>query len=119
MNNGTMPDPGDFEEFAADLTLLTAVDNNNCFQDNLFTTEFSSLPEGLPPCAVDPGTGGAGGMGGAGGEAGSGGTGGADTGDGGGGCAVGSPAPSGPSTTWLALCCVLALSLGRRRLRRR
>ena len=113
MNNGTMPDPGDFEAFAADLTLLTAADHNNCFEDNVFTTSFSSIGE-LPSCTDAPGTGGAGGMGGAGGtDSGSGGTGGSETGDG--GCAVASAAPSGPSTTWLALlCCAVALSLRRR-----
>jgi hypothetical protein len=118
-NNGTMPDPGDFETFAADLTLLTAEDNNNCFEDNVFTTSFSSLSSlgELPSCTDAPGTGGMGGAGGT--DPGTGGTGGSDTGDGGGGCTVGSAAPSGPSTTWLALlCCALALSL-RRRLRRR
>ena len=122
VNNGTMPDPGSFEAFAADLTLLTVPDDhNNCFLNNDFTTEFSFRGE-LPLCPDDPGTGGTGGMGGAGGagaDAGSGGTGGTDEGNGGGGCAVGSAAPSRPSTTWLALlCCAWALLL-RRRLRRR
>ncbi|MDH3201895.1 MAG: hypothetical protein OEM15_13460 [Myxococcales bacterium] len=116
VNNGTNPDPSDFDDFAADLTLLTLPDHNNCFADNVFTTSFSLLQVGLPPCPDEPGTGGAGGMGGAGGAGGMGGT---DTGDGGGGCAVGSAAASRTPTTWLALlCCALALSL-RRRARRR
>jgi hypothetical protein len=120
VNNGTMPDPGDFAAFAADLTLLTIPDaHNNCFLNNDFTTEFYLFGE-LPQCPDDPGTGGAGGMGtgGAGGDAGSGGTAGSDGGDGGGGCAVGSAPQSQHSTTWLALCGALAL-LRRRRLRRR
>ncbi|MBW1905309.1 MAG: right-handed parallel beta-helix repeat-containing protein [Deltaproteobacteria bacterium] len=51
VNNGTMPDPGNpFAAFAADLTLLTLGDHNNCFQNNIFTTEFSTLGV-LPPCA--------------------------------------------------------------------
>jgi hypothetical protein len=93
---------------------------NNCFLNNDFTTEFSFRGE-LPLCPDDPGTGGTGGMGtgGTGADGGSGGTGGTDEGNGGGGCAVGSTAPSRPSTTWLALlCCAWALLL-RRRLRRR
>jgi parallel beta-helix repeat protein len=50
VNNGTNPDPGPFAPFAADLTLLTLGDHNNCFQNNIYTTEFSTLGV-LPPCA--------------------------------------------------------------------
>jgi len=50
VNNATMPDPGPFQGFAADLTLLTLGDHNNCFQDNIFMTEFSTIGV-LPPCA--------------------------------------------------------------------
>ena len=50
VNNGTDPDPGPFQPFAADLTLLTLGDHNNCFQDNIFTTAFSTIGV-LPPCA--------------------------------------------------------------------
>jgi parallel beta-helix repeat protein len=50
VNNGTNPDPGPFQPFAADLTLLTLGDHNNCFQNNIFMTAFSTLGV-LPPCA--------------------------------------------------------------------
>jgi parallel beta-helix repeat protein len=49
INNGTNPDPGPFQPFAADLTLLTLGDNGNCYQNNVFTTFFSTLGV-LPPC---------------------------------------------------------------------
>jgi parallel beta-helix repeat protein len=49
INNGTNPQPGPFEPFAADLSLLTFGDNGNCYEDNVFTTSFSTLGI-LPPC---------------------------------------------------------------------
>jgi parallel beta-helix repeat protein len=49
INNGTNPDPGPFTPFAADLTLLTFDDNGNCYEDNIFTTFFSTIGV-LPPC---------------------------------------------------------------------
>jgi hypothetical protein len=51
VNNGTMPDDDNpFPFAAADLTLLTLGDHNNCFQNNIFMTEFSTIGV-LPPCA--------------------------------------------------------------------
>jgi len=55
LNNGTDPDPGPFQPFAADLTFLVTPppfppDHGNCFQDNIFTTAFSTIGV-LPPCA--------------------------------------------------------------------
>ena len=51
VDNGTLPDPENpFGAFAADLTLLTIGDHNNCFQDNIFMTAFSTIGV-LPPCA--------------------------------------------------------------------
>jgi parallel beta-helix repeat protein len=49
INNGTNPQPGPFQPFAADLSLLTFGDNGNCYGDNAFTTFFSTIGV-LPPC---------------------------------------------------------------------
>ena len=55
VNNGTNPDPDNpFLPFAADLTFLVTPppfppDHGNCFEDNIFTTFFSTLGV-LPPC---------------------------------------------------------------------
>jgi parallel beta-helix repeat protein len=53
VNNGTDPDEGPFQPFAADLSLLTFADWGNCFQNNISTTEFSTIGV-LPPCAAPP-----------------------------------------------------------------
>jgi parallel beta-helix repeat protein len=51
VNNGTNPDEDNpFPFAAADLTLLTLGDHNNCFQNNIFNTAFSTIGV-LPPCA--------------------------------------------------------------------
>jgi hypothetical protein len=119
VNNATNVDPeSDFAAFAGDLVLLTGDDHDNCFENNQYTTSFSTLGE-FPPCPEAPGTGGTGGSAGTGGTGGNAGTGGSETnGGGGGGCAVGSASDSGLSVTWLALLCCAWVSWRRRRLRR-
>jgi parallel beta-helix repeat protein len=50
IDNGNNVQPGNPFEFAAsDLALITLDDHRNCYQDNLFTTFFSTLGE-LPGC---------------------------------------------------------------------
>jgi hypothetical protein len=50
LDNGNGVDPGDPFAFAAsDLALITLADNANCYQDNLFTSFFSTLGF-LPGC---------------------------------------------------------------------
>jgi parallel beta-helix repeat protein len=50
INNGTNPDlENPFGFAAADFTLLSLVDNGNCYEDNFFSTFFSTLGL-LPPC---------------------------------------------------------------------
>jgi hypothetical protein len=50
INNGTNPDPSNpFGFAAADFTLLSFADNGNCYEDNFFSTFFSTLGL-LPPC---------------------------------------------------------------------
>jgi hypothetical protein len=50
LDNGNNVDPGNPFAFAAsDLALITLEDNANCYQDNLFTTFFSTLGV-LPGC---------------------------------------------------------------------
>ena len=56
VNNGTDPDPGPFEDVAADITLLEFVPqpfpfplHGNCFEDNSFMTFVSTIGT-LPPC---------------------------------------------------------------------
>jgi parallel beta-helix repeat protein len=50
LDNGNQVDPGNPFAFAAsDLALITLDDNANCYQDNLFTTFFSTLGV-LPGC---------------------------------------------------------------------
>jgi len=49
INNGTNPQPGPFQPFAADLSLLTFGDEGNCYEENIFTTFVSTLGF-LPAC---------------------------------------------------------------------
>lgn len=109
VDNATDP-AGSFDQFAADLSLLTAEDRGNCFSNNDAATEYSFIGT-LPECPDVPGEGGmGGGMGGSGGDG--------SGSDSGCSCVIGGPSPFRFSTTWLILVGALALML-RRRLRHR
>ena len=49
VDNATAPDPGPFQGFAGDISLLTLADHGNCFEGNSFSTYFSILGI-LPAC---------------------------------------------------------------------